>query len=203
MAGPRRARGSRPAARPPGPDRTSRRPRPRRTQRPAAGPWPPRATAAGPSGPGRTRHSPSGRVGAPRTDRAGADVSGHVRGRPRSSARAGGRPCPGTTRRFADPARWGWSCRALLPVVRAGVGFERGAEGLARIVEAGSGRPDRDAEDVRDLRRRQAGIVVEGQDRALLRLELAEATLDLVAIGDRAEVVGRPGRVGVGGKQPD
>jgi hypothetical protein len=66
-----------------------------------------------------------------------------------------------------------------------------------------TGGPDRDTEDVGDLRRRQAGVVVERQDRALFWLELAEASLDLVAIRDRAEVIGCPAGVGVGGEQPD
>ena len=52
-------------------------------------------------------------------------------------------------------------------------------------------RADRDAEDLGDLGRVTALEVVEHEQGALLRRQAAEAPLELVAVGDAQEVVGR------------
>ena len=95
-------------------------------------------------------------------------------------------------RRGGDRSRSSWSCGALLRVVGARVCFEGGPESPGRVMEAGAGRADRHAQDVGDLRQRQAGEVLEDEDRPLLRCQPPEATLDLVAVGDAAVLVPRP-----------
>ena len=82
------------------------------------------------------------------------------------------------------------SCRPLLGVVRTVVGVERGSERARRVMESGAGRPDRDAEDVGDLGERQAVVVLEHEDRALVGRQAAEAAFELVAVGDRPKSSG-------------
>ena len=83
------------------------------------------------------------------------------------------------------------SCRPLLGLAGAVVCVEGGAESPCRVVQARAGRPDRDTEDVGDLGERQAHVVLENEDGPLVRLELPEPTLHLIAVGDRGELVGR------------
>ena len=54
------------------------------------------------------------------------------------------------------------------------------------VVQSGSGRADRDAEGVGDLRWREPEVVVEHEDRPLLGRQQAEAAIDLVPIGEAA-----------------
>ena len=82
--------------------------------------------------------------------------------------------------------------------IRPPSGFGRpalvGGDGRAELgegsVQARLGGSHRDVEGLRDRRGRQAEVVVEHQHRPQLRLEAAEATLELVAVGHVAELVG-------------
>ena len=74
----------------------------------------------------------------------------------------------------------------------ARIGVERGPHRLRRPVEARADGPGRDAQRVGGFVEGQAEVVVQDEDRPLVGIEAAEATLELVAVGDVE------GRVGVG-----
>ena len=171
-------------------------------RRDQAGPARPRAAAAA-SRPANPPPAIGSRPKERQADRAGAGAPGHGRAA-RSIDRSGARLGPSSSH---SPRRRSKSFVAVMPVAPsrrgAGVGFEGGPERPGRVVEAGAGRADRDAEDVGDLGERQAGVVLEDEDRPLLRREPAEAALELVAVGDRADTRPAPGGVGVVGEQPD
>jgi len=72
------------------------------------------------------------------------------------------------------------------------VRLERGAQGLHRVVESGFGGAHRDAQGLGDLGEWQAQVVVQDDDSSLLWLQAPEASLKLVAIGQRPRaVIGR------------
>ena len=74
-------------------------------------------------------------------------------------------------------------------------------------MESGAGRADRDAEHVGDLGQREAVVVLEDEDRPLVGRQTTEPALELVAVGDPAELVrsacGDAVRVCVVGEEPD
>ena len=72
---------------------------------------------------------------------------------------------------------------------RSGVRVERGPHGAVGIVESGAGRAGRDAEDLGDLDRLEAREMPQHEEGALLCVKSSESPLELVAIGDRQEVV--------------
>jgi hypothetical protein len=57
-------------------------------------------------------------------------------------------------------------------------------------VESRTRRSDRDAENVGDLGERLARVVLENEDCPLFGRQSSEAALELVAVGDRPELVG-------------
>jgi hypothetical protein len=58
-------------------------------------------------------------------------------------------------------------------------------------MEARLGRPERDPEDSGDLRQRQVEIVMEDDERSLLRIEASEASIKLIAVANGRQVVVR------------
>jgi hypothetical protein len=59
------------------------------------------------------------------------------------------------------------------------------------VMESRSDRPGREAEQLGDLRRGVSDEVMQDEDRALFRCKPSESTVELVAIGDRQQIVGR------------
>jgi hypothetical protein len=79
------------------------------------------------------------------------------------------------------------SCRPLLGVDGPLVGVDGRAQRTRGVVEARTGRADRDRQHVGDLGQRQAVEVLEDEDRPLVGRQPAETTFQLVAIGDAPE----------------
>ena len=82
------------------------------------------------------------------------------------------------------------SCRSLLGRREgASVTVERGPQLTDRVVEAGPRGPFGNAQGRRDLRERIPQVVVQDDDRPLLRCQPAEGALELVPGGDGARHV--------------
>ena len=75
---------------------------------------------------------------------------------------------------------------------------ERGPQLTDRVVEAGPRGPFGDAQGRRDLRERIPEVVVQDDDRPLLRCQPAEGVLELVPVDDGARHVGRVEEVSMG-----
>ena len=75
----------------------------------------------------------------------------------------------------------------------ASFGLECRAHGAMGVMESRADCPRRDAEHLGDLRRGVAHEVMQDEDRPFVRREPSEAAIQLVAIGDAEEVVGRRG----------
>jgi hypothetical protein len=83
-----------------------------------------------------------------------------------------------------------WSvCISWPPGPSAAGRRQRRAQRAHRVMESGMCRPGRDAADLGDPLERQIEVVVEHHHRPVIHREAAEATLELVAIDDRAQVV--------------
>jgi len=64
------------------------------------------------------------------------------------------------------------------------------------VVESGAGRAVGDAERLGDLRGLQARVVAEHEQCPLLWVKSAEATLELIPVGDAQKRVVKPGKIG-------
>ena len=85
--------------------------------------------------------------------------------------------------------------RAVLPGEQAPLGREGVAEPGDGVMQARSGRPRGDLQQLGDLHERQPEVVVQDEDRPLLDRELAERPLQFVAVGEGVARVRRRGPV--------
>ena len=114
------------------------------------------------------------------------------RGSRRGSRGCLAQPVPRANRRRSGRSHRGASCETALrdrPPSRSGIGVERRSHGLERSVEARFRRSERDAEHDGDFRQWQVEIVMKDDEGPRLRLETAEAAVELVAVVDRGRHV--------------
>ena len=126
----------------------------------------------------------------------GAAGSGSSARGPRRGSRARrARPARRASRETSGRSRRRAVMRDGPPRAPARVGHRRRAPHawLERSVEARFRRSERDAERDGDLRQRQVEVVMQDDERPRLRLEPAEAALELVAVGHRRLGHRRPG----------
>ena len=82
------------------------------------------------------------------------------------------------------------SCWSYLRGIDLAVGDDRRAQGSGGVVQAGLYGPDRDADDLGDLGQGQARVVMQDEDRAMVRREPGERAIERVAVVDRDGGVG-------------
>ena len=82
------------------------------------------------------------------------------------------------------------SCQSYLRGIDLAVGNDRRAQGSGRVVETGLHRADRCADDLGDLGQRKARVVVQDEDRAMLRRKAPEGAVEGVPIIDRQDWIG-------------
>ena len=75
------------------------------------------------------------------------------------------------------------SCEASF-LDRRGVAQQCHAKPGQRVVQAGTGSPRRNFQELGDLHQREADVVMQDEDRTLLERQLSKRSLELVTVGD-------------------
>src|SRR4029079_13396012 len=141
------------------------------------------------------RPLPQGRIGSfhsrsePSTaTSSGAAIDGWYEWTPRSPAAwhpgAGSGPRR-AMRRGSGLDRAEQSCQSCLLGIDLAISDDRSAQGLGRVVQPGLHRGDGCDADLGDIGKGKPGVVVQDEDRAVLRRETLECTVEGVTVVDR------------------